>query len=257
MPFCACKPGYVLHDKYGCVDESPPTLRLKNDPRGDGILRLKQGDFYQEYAVDILDENAEEYLRSLKVSYSHPLPQGCLVEIGEFHVDYTVATPWTSPSNITITRRVIIEDIDECAIDRAELAKTCPALVPHCDEQVGARCVNTHGGYTCKCPEFTTGDGFQRGVEFPSRAVPEGFKGGTSCVDTGIPVITLAGPNPKVFRVCACNGVSGVMDGKSKSTDLTATQKQHYSSDIVVSRSGVLLMCLPTASNSKYTFYRK
>ena len=234
LPECRCKPGFVKHEEFGCVDESPPKLRLNNDPNGDGVLRLKQGDFYQESAVEILDSNAEEYLRSLKVSYSHPLPQGCLAKMGEFRVDYTVATPWTSPSQITVTRRVIIDDIDECSIDRTEFMKTCPELVPQCDTKAGAKCVNTRGSYTCKCPEFTSGDGFQRGLDFPSGSVPEGFEGGTSCVDTSIPVITLKGPNPKVFRVCECGGISGVMGGRSNPSDLNARQKEHYGDDIVV-----------------------
>ncbi|GKY94220.1 hypothetical protein MPSEU_000387800 [Mayamaea pseudoterrestris] len=231
-PECRCKPGYVMHEDYGCVDESPPKLRLSNDPDGTGVLRLKQGDFYQEYAVEILDENAEDYLRSLKVSYSHPLPQGCLTKIGQFHVNYTVATPWTSPSQITITRQVIIEDIDECAIDRSEFMQTCPELVPHCDIEAGARCVNTIGGYTCKCPQFTTGDGFERGVDILPGSSPEGYHGGTSCIDTGAPVIKLKGPNPKIFRVSECSGITGVMGGRSSAADLIALQKQHYADDI-------------------------
>lgn len=235
VPECRCKPGYVMHEHYGCVDESPPKLRLNNDPQGDGVLRLKQGDFYREYAVDILDQNAEDYLRSLKVAYSHPLPQGCLTQMGEFHVDYTVATPWTSPSHVSITRQVVIGDIDECSIDREEFMKTCPELIPKCDTAAGARCMNTRGSYTCKCPNFTSGDGFQRGIDFSDRLTPEGFKGGTSCVDTGLPVIHLKGPNPKIFRVCECRGLSGVMGAQRASSDLSETQKQNYAKDIAVS----------------------
>jgi len=239
VPQCACKPGHVMHAKYGCVDESPPLLRLKNDPNGDQILRLKQGDVYKEYAVDIQDENAEEYLRSLKIAYSQPLPHGCLAKIGEFHVNYTVATPWTSPPYVRVTRRVIIEDIDECSMDVARYEKTCPELVPHCDTEAGATCVNTIGGYTCSCPKFTSGDGFQSNMSIKANDAPEGYQGGTGCHDTSKPVINLVGPNPKVFRICECGGLSGVMGKPGKKDDLKGAQQRYYNDDIKVS----LLLC--------------
>jgi hypothetical protein len=234
-PMCACKPGFVLHDKFGCVDESPPLLRLKSDPNGDRILRLKQGDVYKEYAVEIQDENAEEYLRSLKIAYSKPLPSGCLTEIGEFHVNYTVATPWTSPPYVRITRRVIIDDIDECKLDPKIFETKCPSLVHRCDIAKGASCVNTIGSYTCQCPKFTSGDGFQENLSFGPHTTPEGFQGGTSCYDNSPPVLSLRGPNPKVFRVCECAGISGIMGGKISTHDNIRTSHQsHYENDIKV-----------------------
>lgn len=235
QPMCQCKPGYVYHEKFGCVDEQPPLLRLKSDPNGDQTLRLKQGDTYKEYAVEIQDENAEEYLRSLKIAYSQPLPSGCLTQIGEFHVNYTVATPWTSPPYVRITRRVIIEDVDECSLDIAQFERKCPSLVPRCDTGNGATCVNTIGSYTCKCPKFTSGDGFREGTEFGPLNAPEGYRGGTSCHDVGSPVIQLRGPNPKVFRVCECGGISGIMGKRlQKDEELKSVQKSHYGSDIKV-----------------------
>ena len=236
VPQCTCKTGYVKHEKYGCVDESPPLLRLKNDPNSDQTMRLKQGDVYQEYAVDIQDENAEEYLRSLKITYSQPLPQGCLTQVGEFHVNYTVATPWTSPPYVRITRRVIIEDMDECRADVDKLRETCPELIPQCDVEAGAVCVNTVGSYTCKCPKYTSGDGFLSGLAIDPGHEPEGYRGGTSCRDTSKPVIVLKGPNPHVFRVCACDGLSGIMGGKRKrkESDLRTQQQRHYDDDIKV-----------------------
>ena len=129
---CACKPGYVNNqDGYGCVDESPPVLKLR--PVDGQVMKLKQGDFYKEHAVDIVDENAEEYLRSLRISYSKPLPPGCLFEMGEFHVNYTVATPWTSYQFVRVTRRVIVDDIDECKLDVQKYSESCPVLIPQCD----------------------------------------------------------------------------------------------------------------------------
>ena len=246
-PICSCKPGFVFHEKFGCVDESPPLLRLKSDPNGDRILRLKQGDVYKEYAVEIQDENAEEYLRSLKIAYSKPLPSGCLTEIGEFHVNYTVATPWTSPPYVRITRRVIIDDIDECALDPKSFEAKCPSLIHRCDTSKGATCVNTIGSYTCKCPKFTSGDGFSENLSFGPQVTPEGFQGGTSCQDTNPPVISLRGANPKVFRVCECAGVSGIMLEKpSLHDEIRTSQQSYYEGDIKVCYViDVVIFCTP------------
>jgi hypothetical protein len=258
-----------MHEKYGCVDESPPIMKLNHDLNGDSILRLRQGDVYKEYAVDIQDENAEAYLRSLKIAYSRPLPNGCLTQVGEFHVNYTIATPWTSPPYVRLTRRVIIDDFDECRLVEgkanshilspaaASYEKSCPDLVPRCNFEAGAVCVNTIGSYTCKCPKYTTGDGFQSGLSFGGdgrneKVVPTGYEGGTGCRDTSAPVISLLGPNPKILRVCECSGVKGIMGDNSKKDDkdliLKKQQQKDYGSDIKVrtsdkTRTHVLLFC--------------
>ncbi|KAL3922600.1 MAG: hypothetical protein SGILL_002120 [Bacillariaceae sp.] len=235
-PMCACKPGYVYHDEYGCVDVNPPTLKLRNDPQGDKTLRLKQGDDYQESFVDIVDDNAEDYLRTLKVTYSHPLPKVCFTAIGEFHVNYTVAMPWATPPYVRVTRRVIIEDIDECAIDVAKYQRICPELVPQCDKAAGAQCRNTIGSYTCQCPKNTSGDGFLKVAKFSeSHPAPTSFQGGTGCVDTTKPVISLQGPNPKIFKICACGGLDGIMTSTSNGDDdkqLQMEQRKLYEADI-------------------------
>ena len=232
-PRCGCKKGFVMHETYGCVDETPPTLRLNEDPRNDKTLRLKQGDFYEEYGVKILDANAEDYHRNLRISYSDPLPQGCLYKIGEFTVNYTVSTPWTDPSAVWVARRVIIEDIDECTLDMAKYETSCPQLIPRCDIEAGAKCTNTIGSYRCECPKFTTGDGYQH-VSFPTDNIPEGYQGGTGCRDTSKPVIELKGPNPKVFKICPCGGISGVMQDQASRGDLVDAQREHYEHDIKV-----------------------
>lgn len=96
-PRCDCRDGYFRHPTYGCVDESPPVLHLRDherpapsrgggSARTTGVTRLSQGDHYREPGVDVQDDNAEEYLRSLKIDYSRPLPRGCLLEVGEFVV---------------------------------------------------------------------------------------------------------------------------------------------------------------------------
>ena len=219
-----------MHETYGCGDKSPPVLRLKQDPNNDATLRLKQGDVYHEYAVEIQDENAEEYLRSLKIAYSQPLPHGCFVHIGEFHVNYTVATPWTTPPYVRVTRRVVIEDIDECALDPKDFEKSCPPLIPHCHPD--AKCINTRGSYTCQCPEYTSGDGFE--TDWRAYDAPEGYEGGTGCKDTHKPVIHLEGPNPKLLRVAECGGLSGILwDGRGGADEeLRQSQQGLYHDDI-------------------------
>ena len=246
-PMCACRAGYVNHDEYGCVDVIPPTLKLRNDPRGDQILQLKQGDEYREYMVDIVDDNAEDYLRSLKVTYSQPLPSGCLTGVGEFHVNYTVAMPWANPPYVRITRRVIIEDINECAILSntkllKKFKKSCPQLIPQCDTEAGANCRNTVGSYSCQCPVRTSGDGFLPSATFDEndRAYPRpsSFKDGTSCKDNSKPAITILGPNPKIFRVAKYDGLVNIMSPYSRNHNeeakekLLADQRALYEKDI-------------------------
>ena len=246
-----------MHETYGCVGESPPLMKLKHDPHGDQTLRLKQGDVYKEYFVDIQDENAEEYLRSLKIAYSIPMPYGCLVDIGEFHVNYTVATPWTSPPYVRLTRRVIIEDINECLLDVNKYKISCPELVPHCDVEAGAKCMNTIGSYTCQCPKHTEGDGFLPNL----KTKPTGYEGGTGCRDVSLPVIHLNGPNPKVFPVCKCSGIKGFLgrskDSNSNDSALQAGQQRHYGADIKVrGASCVLFSCADGCSVPHSFLYR-
>ena len=241
-PICGCRPGYVDNkDGYGCVDENPPILKLRNDPDGDQIDRLVQGDSYKEHAVDIDDDNAEEYLRSLKISYSRPLPPGCLATMGQFHVNYTVSTPWTNPPYARVTRTVTVDNIDECHLDKKKYEAQCPQLVPRCDVNAGAMCVDTIGSYTCKCPKHTSGDGFRTivGIERDGRGrfvdAPEGYSGGTGCRDTSKPVIEVLGPNPKVFRVSKCGGLRGIMGsggGGGDDEQLSFDQRGRYESDI-------------------------
>jgi len=249
-PMCGCKPGYVNNnDGYGCVDESPPVLKLRHDLEGDQTLRLKQGDFYKEFAVDIADENAEDYLRSLRISYSQPLPPGCLTSIGSFHVNYTVATPWTSYQFVRVTRRVEVADVDECSINIDDYENTCPSLIPQCDTIAGAKCVNTFGSYECKCPEHSKGDGFKKMILSDNFSPPESYQGGTSCVDTSKPIIEILGPNPKIFKVSDCGGIRGVIGGADRASaknneELCEKQRSKYGfyiKDLIQSTTGAEL----------------
>ncbi len=262
-PHCTCQDGYVHDRDYGCVDESPPVLHLRPDPTHGtdpktGVTHLSQGDRYEEYGVDVIDDNAEEYYRSLKIAYSRPLPQGCLLELGEFHVNYTVATPWTSPNFVSATRTVVIDNVDECAVEEnAGVGAACPELVAMCDREAGATCRDAIGTYACRCPEGTEGDGFRpiprlrsdgRGG-FAGALVPRGYEGGTGCRDTSRPVIELKGPNPKRFRVARTSSVRGVVrtgerneESDARVEALLAEQRQSYESDIRVSCI-VILKC--------------
>mmetsp|Transcript_52100 Transcript_52100/g.125807 ORF Transcript_52100/g.125807 Transcript_52100/m.125807 type:complete len:930 (+) Transcript_52100:143-2932(+) len=236
QPKCACKPGFVQTENYGCVDSNPPKMKLLNDPHGDGVMRLKQGDEYKESMVEIVDANAEDYQRSLKVAYSKPLPPGCLTSIGEFTVTYTISLPWASPPYVSIDRKVIIEDIDECALDVDKYKRVCPQLIPKCDKAAGATCRNVIGSYTCQCPANTSGDGFMKNASFADdQPTPSSYKGGTSCVDTTKPVLTLKGPMRKIFKIATCGGLVGVMKSTKdddEDKELQGQQRKMYEGDI-------------------------
>lgn len=217
-PECVCKDGYMdAGVDFGCVDSKPPLLTLRCDPDGDGITKLRQGDIYTECAIDVIDENAEDLMRSLKITYSEPLLHGCLRKVGNFSVTYTVATPWTNPPLASISRTVQVEDLNVCSLSSSQTKALCPELIPKCDEAAGATCVNVVGSYTCECPPFTSGDGF-----LPIPAIkndsngyfigaPKNYTGGTGCVDTSKPKIELKGPNPKKIRICSCDSSLGVL----------------------------------------------
>ena len=256
QPTCGCKQGYVADDEYGCVDENPPVLHIRpypgrTDEKDPSITRLTQGDKYEEHGVDIIDENAEEYLRTLQISYNRPLPQGCLLEMGRFEVNYTVATPWTIPNHAQAKRTVIIGNINECRVKKdVGVGKTCPELVAMCDTEAGATCVDQSGTYSCKCPKGTEGDGFvpigrlrpDGKGGFSGSMVPMNYLGGTGCRDTSRPVIEVLGPNPKKLMVAKVAGLKG--DWKMREDDremntkvesLLADRRSYYENEIRVS----------------------
>mmetsp|Transcript_27936 Transcript_27936/g.35016 ORF Transcript_27936/g.35016 Transcript_27936/m.35016 type:complete len:757 (+) Transcript_27936:49-2319(+) len=216
---CVCRPGFKFIEELGCMDEKLPTMTIK----GKNPMHLQQCDNYEEYGVHIVDENDEGLTRNVHIEYSQPLGY-CLREMGSFHVNYTLETPWTNPSFIRLTRWVEVEDINECNLDK-EVTSQCPDCLPRCSPE--ATCSNTIGSYTCTCPSCMRGDGFIKHKSRPGTA-PYGYLGGTGCRDICAPVIILSGPNPYYFRVPKCYGLEGPYasnfhcqpDWKAELTDL-------------------------------------
>ena len=237
QPECACEAGFKHDEKYGCVDETPPILKIRqgSDHESGDVTYLTQGDRYEELGVDIVDDNAEEYHRSLKISYSRPLPQGCLLELAEFYVDYTVATPWTEPEFVRARRTVVIQNVNECKIkEGSEIGTDCPELVAQCDVDAGAKCLDLAGSYSCRCPDGTAGDGFKK---IESGLEPEGYNGGSGCRDITPPVISLLGPNPKKFQVGKAGSIQGVLaeeneESVARAEKLLALQRSSYGQDL-------------------------
>ena len=227
-PSCRCKGGYISTPTHGCVSQNPPVLKLRCDPQGDGVMRLKQGDNYEECAVDIAYDDAQDLSRNLKISYSKPLTGGCMREMGTFYVNYTVATPWTDPPYQTVTRTVEVGDLDECNIPSSDLHLYCPEVMPRCDYASGATCKNTVGSYSCECPKCKTGDGFLPISSMTSNPYdPVGYAGGTGCVDSCKPVITIKGPNPRIFKACKCGGIFGHTIVRQETGELTLLCRRH------------------------------
>jgi len=200
-PQCTCIEGYVSTETHGCVDPSPPKLALLCNEHGDNTTRLRQGQTYTECLIAIQDDNAEDIMRSLKIEYSHPILHTCLLDVGEYEVRYTVRTPWTTPSSVSIVRKVLVEDVDECALlsllsstNNDALNKCEQMMVPQCAVDEGATCRNSAGGgYSCECPRYTTGDGYLRNIApdhlSNNRGNIKGYRGGTGCVDVGKPIL--------------------------------------------------------------------
>jgi len=159
--------------------------------------------------------------------------------VGSFDVIYTVSTPWTTPSSVSVTRTVNIRDFDECKLKPSDgVYRTCPELVSgRCD--VGATCKNTNGSFMCECDKCSSGDGF---LPLPKNhdnvVTPAGYKGGNGCKDSCAPTIKLSGDNPKVFKVCKCGG--GIFETSSSNNDDGGDNKSLYEQQLkeIISKNG-------------------
>lgn len=179
---CECLEGFTRLQGMGCAQMKVPTLRLIGPER----MILKQCDSYFEQGVEIFDQNEETQTRTVDIEYSEPLGI-CMRKMGNFHVNYTLQTPWATRPFTRVTRYVEVGDVDECTLPQ-KIASECPECAPKC--LAPSSCTNTIGSYLCKCPFCMEGDGF------------------TGCRDNCAPVITLP-EQPYYFRMIQCFDLLG------------------------------------------------
>ncbi len=201
---CVCEKGYE-EENGRCVDKQGVQLMLE----GPEVVTLVQGDAYQEELVRIKDENgmlAEP--RFISISYDSPNLNGDTIDkVGTYTITYTVKAPWTSTPTVTIKRKIVVTDLDECKL--RENDPKYDKWRPQCHPW--AQCINTAGGYECRCLDGTEGDGAvanastlrTQGV-FP----PKNIKDGSGCRDIVPPVLEVSAWE-KTFQVCKCEGLGG------------------------------------------------
>lgn len=231
---CACAPGFTLRNETSttratkmtapasvtCVDETLPELNL----HGEASIEITQcGEPYEELGVQIIDDIAATYERSLRIAYSNARDfpsrragyrhgKTPFFRRGDYRVSYRVDTPWRTPNYVEATRIVSVVDEDECSLP------TNHPCAPRC--ALYATCANEVGGYRCICPAGAAGDGFlgpnetkgppsywQLGHGADNQdawRVPRTFAGGTGCTDVEKPNLLLLGPNPVSLRVERC-----------------------------------------------------
>lgn len=128
----------------------------------------------------------------------------CVGEIGQYHVKYELDIDWlraavknltdddaamaaASRTTRTVTRTVIVDDVNECTYDGKynRFRHRCSKY---------ATCHNVIGTYSCRCPDGYEGDGRQDGV---------------GCIDVHPPTIACSGAGcyPKLFRAADIHGL--------------------------------------------------
>lgn len=115
---------------------------------GENPLILHQGDAYIEQGITLAPEVKgfieSEGKSAPTVSYEYSeigmAFSDYLANVGSFDVEYTVAAPWFG--NVKLTRKVIVQDVDECTYSGMVSAfrHTCSA------SQI---CTNNIGSFSC------------------------------------------------------------------------------------------------------------
>mmetsp|Transcript_436 Transcript_436/g.546 ORF Transcript_436/g.546 Transcript_436/m.546 type:complete len:692 (-) Transcript_436:193-2268(-) len=170
-------------DRNKCVDGYIPEIHIN----GPNPMKLKQGDFYEELGVTVIDKNKQGSKRMINIDYSDPLG-GVLLNVGTYTVYYSLDTAWLPVEHVTKKRVVVVEDVDECTYQGdLDIFKN------KCDNTF-AECINTGGSYNCSCMAGYRGDGFSNG---------------TGCVDVTPPILQCrgAGCASRTFKACNCIGV--------------------------------------------------
>jgi hypothetical protein len=174
-------------DDHSCVHDHAPKIILA----GASSIVLSQGDTYVEYGVEIDDENVEDTPRQLTINYDDPeLASEYVTVLGDFVVNYELATPWLPSPLVSKVRRVKVVDVDECQYtgDLDLYKNQCVPCAAHCH--------NTQGSYECVCAKGYEGDGFVNG---------------TGCVDVVKPKVRCQGMGckPIVFTAASLQAFVG------------------------------------------------
>lgn len=211
---CICKNGFDTdpvfkgHTDNGCIDKRPPEVV----PFGDKNMRLNQYSSYVEKGIQILHSRNDNSKHKYHVEWDPVLQYEYLLDVGYFKraVNYTVSVPSNTKTPIQNTHRnVEIVDINECIVPKDKFPSK---FHPLCHNL--ANCINTNGSYTCQCREgyqCKDCDGFTKEAATRNwkdepwyNHKPVGINGGTGCIDTKPPKITLIGPDTVEISLCKC-----------------------------------------------------
>lgn len=215
---CICKKGFETdpqlkgHTAKGCIDRQPP----KVEPEGEKNMKFTQYSSYSEKGIKILHSRNDDSKHKYHVEWDPVLQYEYLLDVGYYKraVNYTVSVPDNTAEPIQTTyRNVEILDINECLVAKEESNKLNKQFYPLCHKL--ADCVNLNGSYTCQCKEgyrCKNCDGFTKEAATRNwkdepwyNHKPVGINGGTGCIDTKPPEITLLGEENNVeIALCKC-----------------------------------------------------